>query len=302
MRCPAGAYAMHRDRLRIAGRRPMAARPRPPPRRLRERNSRRARIAIPRGDGFASVIQGIQRVMNVRTTSCYRLALATAFVAAATARAQSRLSQADQDDIQGLVTAYARALGECRAEDFADLFEPGTGYFASGFRGHMEGRRQLVGLVRSERHCLAPPDASQPARPGGASGPTVEIEVDADAVLGIAKLGTAEYQDEYVKTAQGWRFASRTVILDAEKAAGIDARGLLAIHRLGGPGLGDHYVPDDNGNPRLLNSGVAVSVSGSEVMGRAYLKDGGYRDEIYEQLASGEWRVESSTYVPPGAD
>ena len=48
------------------------------------------------------------------------------------------------------------------------------------------------------------------------------------------ELGTAEYQDEYVKTAQGWRFASRTVIIAAEKAAGLDARGMLAIQRLGG--------------------------------------------------------------------
>jgi hypothetical protein len=240
--------------------------------------------------------------MNIRTTSCHGLVLAASFIAAASAPAQTGLSRADADAIQALVTAYARALGECRAEDFADLFEPGTGYFASGFRGHMQGREQLVELVRSERHCLAPPDASQPARPGGANGPSVEIAVDGDAVLGIAKLGTAEYQDEYVKTVQGWRFASRTVILDAEKAAGIDARGLLAIHRLGGAGLGDHYVPDDNGHPRLLNSGVAVSVSGSEVSGRAYLQDGGYRDEIYQQLPSGEWRIASSTYVPPGAD
>ena len=234
--------------------------------------------------------------------SCYGLVLVVSCITAATVHAQSKLSRADADAIQGLVTAYARALGECRAEDFAALFEPGTGYFASGFRGHMEGREQLVELVRSERHCLAPPDASQPARPGGVDGPTVEIEADGDAVLGIAKLGTAEYQDEYVKTAQGWHFASRTVILDAEKAAGIDARGLLAIHRLGGAELGDNYVPDDNGNPRLLNSGVAVSVSGSEVSGRAYLKEGGYRDEIYQQVAPGQWRVASSTDVPPDAD
>jgi hypothetical protein len=66
------------------------------------------------------------------------------------------------------------------------------------------------------------------------NGPTVVIDVTAGGVRGIAKAGNTEYQDEYVKTAQGWRFASRTVITAAEKGAGLDARGMLAIQRLAG--------------------------------------------------------------------
>jgi hypothetical protein len=50
----------------------------------------------------------------------------------------------------------------------------------------------------------------------------------------------------------------------------------------------------------LLTSGVRVSVSGSEVKGRAFLKGGGYNDEVYEKLGPGKWRVKSSTHVAPG--
>ena len=116
----------------------------------------------------------------------------------------------------------------------------------------------------------------------------------ADAESG---LGTAEYQDEYTKTASGWRFASRTVIIAPEKAAGLDARELLAIDALGGARLGDRYEPDSNGVARLMTSGVRVSVSGTEVRGRAFLKDGGYEDEVYEKLGPGRWRVKSSVHV-----
>jgi hypothetical protein len=207
------------------------------------------------------------------------------------------LSDDDRSAIQALMGSYARALGECRAEDFADLFVPETGYFASGFRGRMVGRERLVALVQSERHCIAAA-AGGAARPGGTNGPTVALEITPAGVRGVASLGAAEYQDEYAKTPSGWRFASRTVIVAAEKAAGLDARDLLAIDRLGGSRLGDRYEPDQNGVDRLMTSGVRVSVSGTEVTGRAFLKEGGYADEVYEKLGPGRWRVKSSVHGP----
>jgi hypothetical protein len=220
-------------------------------------------------------------------------------IAAASASAQSapNLSDDDRSAIQALMGSYSSALGECRAEDFADLFVPDTGWFASGFRGHMVGRARLIALVQSERHCIAPPAASA-ARPGGTNGPTVVLETTPSGLRGVANLGTAEYQDEYTKTANGWRFASRTVIIAPEKAAGLDARELLAIGALGAARLGDRYEPDQNGVARLMTSGVRVSVSGTEVAGRAFLKDGGYDDEVYEKLGPGRWRVKSSVHVP----
>ena len=225
--------------------------------------------------------------------------LAAFFVgAAATAQPADSLSADDRVAIQALMAQYARALSGCRAAEFADLFVPDTGYFASGFRGRMVGRERLIALVESERQCVSPSGKAAAPRPGGASGPAVTIDTTAGGVHGVADLGTAEYQDEYMKTPQGWRFASRTVIVRAEKAAGLDARGMLAIQQLGGANLGDHYEPDHNGVPRLMTSGVKISVSGNQVVGRAYLKDGSYDDQVYEKAGTGEWRIKSSTHVP----
>jgi hypothetical protein len=240
--------------------------------------------------------------MKIRKSSAFGVLL-TASLAGAFALAQpaTDLTTDDRNAIQALMSQYAKALSECRATEFADLFVPETGYFASGFRGHMVGRERLIALVQSERQCVAPTGKAGSARTGGTTGPTVALDVTASGVRGIANLGAAEYQDEYVKTPQGWRFASRTVITAAEKAAGLDARDMLAIQRFGGAKLGDHYEADQNGMPRLMTSGVKVSVSGGQVTGRAYLRDGGYDDEVYEKLGPGEWRVKSSIHVREGA-
>jgi len=224
--------------------------------------------------------------------------LLAAFFAGASAIAQSptSLSTDDRSAIQALMSKYAQALSGCRAAEFADLFVPETGSFASGFRGRMVGRERLIALVESERQCVTPPAATAPARPG----PPVAIEVTPNGIHGLAIVGGAEYQDEYAKTPQGWRFASRTVITTAEKAAGLDAPAILAIERLSGAKLGDHYEPDKNGVSRLMTSGVKVTVSGDQVTGRAYLKDGGYDDQVYEKPGPGAWRLKSSTHVPDG--
>ena len=226
------------------------------------------------------------------------LAVTIFFVSASHAQVGS-LSAADRQEIQDLVAEYAVALFGCDAEGFADLFVAETGYFASGFRGMMTGRGKLIELVESERHCLAPAGSAEATRAGGTNAPAVELQATDGRVFGIADLGTAEYQDEYAKTADGWRFASRTVIIATEKAAGLDADDLLAIQRLGGDELGDYYATDVGDEPRLLSSGIAITVEDGEVKGRAYLKDGGYRDEVYEQLETGNWRVRSRVLTPP---
>ncbi len=241
--------------------------------------------------------------MKILKSSTCGILLAALFAgASAIGQSPASLTTEDRSAIQALMSQYAQALSGCRAAEFADLFVPETGYFASGFRGRMVGRKRLIALVESERQCVAPRDngkaKGKATRPGGANGPSVALEVTASGVRGIANLGTAEYQDEYAKTPQGWRFASRTVIVAAEKAAGLDARGMLAIQHLGGAKLGDHYEPDQNGVARLMTSGVKITASGSQVTGRAYLEDGTYNDQVYEKLGPGEWRVKSSTHVP----
>jgi hypothetical protein len=255
-------------------------------------------IGAPKNEIGTAIFVRTAAVMKILTSSTCGFLLATFFAGiSAIAQPAATLSADDRSAIQALTTQYAQALGGCRAAEFADLFAPETGSFASGFRGRMVGRARLIALVESERQCVAP---SGKARPGGAGGPTVAIEVTASGVRGVANLGTAEYQDEYVKTPQGWRFASRTVIVAAEKAAGLDAPGILTIQRLGGDRLGDHYEADQNGVQRLMTSGVKVTVAGDQVTGRAYLKDGTYNDEVYEKVGPGEWRVKSSTHVLEG--
>jgi hypothetical protein len=231
-------------------------------------------------------------------TACGCLALVLGCAASARAQRAASVSPDDTAAIQALVSGYARALSACAAEDFADLFMPDTGYFASGFRGHVVGRQRLIALVQSERHCTAPAGAPPAARPGGSTGPTPVLAATAGGVRGVADLGAAgQYQDEYVKTPAGWRFASRTVLTPAEKAAGLDAAALLAIWRAGGAELNDFYVADASGAKRFRTSGVAISVAGGKITGRVYQKDGSYFDDVYEQTAPGQWRVVTRTRV-----
>ena len=220
--------------------------------------------------------------------------------AVAHAQTPQTLTPEDRIAIQGLVAGYARALSACAAEEYADLFAPGTGYFASGIRGHIVGREKLIALVHSERQCTAAQGAAAAARPGGGNGPVVNIEITPVGVRGIADLGGAgQYQDEYVKTSRGWRFAGRTVLTPAEKAAGLDASEMLAIRRLSSTeALADYYVADQNGVKRFRTSGVEIAVKDGVVTGRVFLK-GGYYEDVYEKTGPGQWRVKSRSGMKP---
>jgi hypothetical protein len=85
------------------------------------------------------------------------------------------------------------------------------------------------------------------------------------------------------------------VLIPAEKAAGLDAVEMAAIQRVAAAGttLGDYYVADQNGVKRLRTSGVAIGVTNGSVTGKAYLKDGGYYDDVYEKIGPGQWRIKS---------
>jgi hypothetical protein len=217
----------------------------------------------------------------------------------AAAQSPQALTDRDKTEIQTLVTGYAKALGGCAANDYADLFAPDKGYFASGFRGHVIGRDRLIAMVQSERQCINAPAATQVNRT--VNGPTVVFNVTPSGVFGIADLGNAgRYEDEYVKTSKGWRFAARTVITPAEEAAGLNAAALIAIQRLaGGPqDAEDYWTPGADGVKRFQSAGVVVRVSNGTVTGRVYQKDGGHYDDVYEKNADGNWRFKSRTYVP----
>lgn len=212
------------------------------------------------------------------------------------------LTESDKADIQALVTGYARALSACAVNDYADLFAPGTGYFASGFRGQVSGRERLIAMVQSERQCIAPPAATQAARTVNA--PTVVLNATSSGIFGIADLGGAgRYEDEYVKTPKGWRFAARTVITPAEQAAGLNAAAMLAIRRLAGGAqdLEEFRAAGQDGVKRFRSAGVVIGVAGGAVTGRVYLKDGGYYDDVYEKSTQGNWRFKSRAFVAESA-
>ncbi len=216
--------------------------------------------------------------------------------------AQQALTAQDRADIQELSAAYARALGACEAEAYADLFAPETGYFASNIRGEVVGRERLVALVRSERHCGTPAPAAAGAPAPSRPVPTAAIASTADGVTGAADLGNAgRYEDEYVKTPAGWRFKSRTVMTPAELKAGLTAQDVRAIRRLAGTDLGqfdDVYVAGADGVKRFRTSGVALALSADGVTGRARLKnEAGHYEDVYVRTATGGWRFKSRSYV-----
>jgi hypothetical protein len=231
-------------------------------------------------------------------------AILVPFVAAlafptAIAQAQTSVTAEDKAQIQALVSSYATALAGCDADGFANLFDSTSGYFASGFRGVVAGHELLIALVESERHCIAPNPNAAP-RPGG-SAPTVTVETDANGVFGTVKLGDiAQYQDRYVRKADGWKFASRSVLTSAELAAGLDAKQMLAIQALSRDlQVADHYDTDkDTGVTRFLSSGVVILVKDGVVGGRVYLDDGSHYADVYEQTAPGQWRIQSRELVP----
>ena len=88
--------------------------------------------------------------MNIRKSRGRGLFIAVLLAATcATAQAQS-LTADDRAAIQELSASYMKALFGCKAEEFADLFVPDTGSFASGFRGRMVGTRE-ADSARTER-------------------------------------------------------------------------------------------------------------------------------------------------------
>ena len=251
----------------------------------------------------------------MRIASLLSVTVLLAVASAGSLAAQGTLTPQDRAEIQDLSAKYARLLGSCAAEEYADLFAPDTGYFASNIRGEVVGRDRLMALVRSERHCIAPaPQASGNANPAPANAgaganaaprpvPTVAIEISSTGPIGRADLGAkvGQYDDEYVKTPKGWRFKSRTVMTAQELAAGLTVRDVRAIRRLAGTDLGqfdDVYVAGADGVKRFRASGVALGLSQDGVTGRAFLtKNGGHYDDVYVKTSEGGWRFKSRVHV-----
>jgi hypothetical protein len=234
-----------------------------------------------------------------RTWGVFITFILLAQMATAQVRQTPTLTDKDRAEIQELVSHYAKALSSCAAEDYADLFAPVTGSFASSVRGDIIGHEKLVALVQSEPHCAT----TTPGRPASGNGPTVVVTASADGVTGIAELGNAgRYEDVYVKTPKGWRFQSRNVITRQEQEKNFTAKDFIALRKLAGDdqGVFDDVYRDTPVGRRLRSAGVVVTATAEGATGRAFLKnDGGHYEDVYVRSANG-WRFKSRTYVAPG--
>lgn len=136
------------------------------------------------------------------------------------------LTDKDRAEIRDLVARYARALGGCQDAEYASLFTPDGVFKSDDFRGKkhremyganggtLKGRAQIAELVRTEEFCM---DGSRRTGTAGTNRPVPEVEITATpgGATGWAPLGKSggRYDDVYVKTAEGWRFKSRTVTM-----------------------------------------------------------------------------------------
>jgi peptidoglycan hydrolase-like protein with peptidoglycan-binding domain len=236
------------------------------------------------------------------------------------AQVNASLTDQDRSDIQALIANYARALSNCAAEEYADLFATPGGYFGSSTRGEVRERQALMGLVRSETRCQAPAATTQD---GGAGGPPPNprpaasraapiVEAAPEGAKGIVPTGGGggHYDDVYVRTPAGWRFKSRNVISDPEAAAHLTAQDFIEIRQLAGDDHG-HYedVYGEKGKSTPLDltagtdhrpfraSGLVLTPSSEGVRGTAYLRNNGGRyDDLYVKTAEG-WRIKSREYT-----
>jgi hypothetical protein len=124
------------------------------------------------------------------------------------------LTAQDYIDIQQLVSSYAYGLdgNTDNGETYASLFAPGAVFG----RPRTEGRENLAALANTQprganyvRHFITN-HVIEPAQ-GGATGKeyAVIIDIGENGNASAIALG-GRYDDEYVKTPQGWKFKSRT--------------------------------------------------------------------------------------------
>jgi len=175
--------------------------------------------------GQASEKEQLMAIRNARVSvRVLWLAMAFAALLVVVARAQQRsvsapaqpatLTAQDYIDIQHLVSSYPYGLdgNTDNGESYANLFAPGCAFG----RPRTEGHANLAALANTQphgakyvRHFITN-HVIEPA-PGGAIGKEYAVIIDIGEngnQSGIALGG--RYDDEYVKTPQGWKFKNRT--------------------------------------------------------------------------------------------
>jgi hypothetical protein len=207
----------------------------------------------------------------------------------------STLTPQDRADLELLSARYAWALATCDAEKWPAVFTQ-DGYFTSGSRGRVEGRHRLAEMSRSY-NCVYTDGVAPPHAPGVVVPYKLEVSASPKGATGIAYYNGGRYEDVYVKTPEGWRFKSRTVVTNKELAAHLTSADFDEIHELatanGGPYI-DVYEPIPGGK-RFKSTGVVIAPALEGATGTAYLKDGGHYEDQYVKTAHG-WRFKSRLY------
>ncbi len=137
------------------------------------------------------------------------------------------IAQADRAGIEQLLSRYNEALQSCSSTQYADLFTADGTFSSDDFRGAkhrqlygqratLTGHDKLVELVETEEFCLNPQQRATraTARPRTMSFTALSLEPRSDGIHGVLPLGNGgRYEDVYVKTAAGWKFKSRNVVM-----------------------------------------------------------------------------------------
>lgn len=216
---------------------------------------------------------------------------------AQSAKGATALTAADREDIRQLNARYSLALGMCDAEHWPAVFAAPDGFFASASRGKIQGRHRLAEMNRSY-DCVYVNGAAPAHAPAVLVPYAITVEATRDGAAGFAYYNGGRYDDVYVKTRDGWRFQSRTVVSNKELAAGFSGKDLDEIQRLaaanGGP-YEDVYEPWAHGR-RLKSAAVALALGPNGATGQAYLKDGSHYEDVYTRMPNG-WRFQSRTLV-----
>jgi len=224
-------------------------------------------------------------------------ALRTAPAPAAQSGSTTALSERDREELWLLSARYSFALGMCDDKTWPELFVAPSGYFASGSRGQVVGRHRLAEMIRSY-NCNYVKGVAPPHAPGVVVPYKAEFSSAPGGAKGVLPYNGGEYHDTYVKTPEGWRFASRTVMTNKELAASLSAADFAEIQRLAAEKVGpfEDVYEDTPVGRRFKSAGVAIEPAPGGAKGTAYVKGGGHYSDTYTKTPQG-WRIASRELV-----
>lgn len=116
----------------------------------------------------------------------------------------------DRDEILQLLYRYNHAIDSGDAEGWADTFAEGAVFDALGGGQVITGREDLVAFassVKGIRHVVMNPLID-------VDGDTAKVRAYLMFLMGTTIAGVGVYDDDVVRTAQGWRFAKRVFTAD----------------------------------------------------------------------------------------